>query len=99
MIAITKMCIKGNLGIKISPIKNLINKFEYFFGEDQGRYVIEIKKEHKKEIVNLLNENSIHYDELGILIANDLIIDNLTKIRVDELSNIYKEWLIKYMDS
>ena len=42
---------------------------------------------------------SIHYDELGILIANDLIIDNLTKIRVDELSNIYKEWLIKYMDS
>ena len=99
LIAITKMCIKGNLGIKISPIKNLINKFEYFFGEDQGRYVIEIKKEHKKEIVNLLNENSIHYDELGILIANDLIIDNLTKIRVDELSNIYKEWLIKYMDS
>ncbi len=99
LIAITKMCIKGNLGIKISPIKNLINKFEYFFGEDQGRYVIEIKKEHKKEIVNLLNENSIHYDELGILIANDLIIDNVTKIRVDELSNIYKEWLIKYMDS
>ena len=99
LIAITKMCIKGNLGIKISPIKNLINKFEYFFGEDQGRYVIEIKKEHKKEIVNLLNENSIHYDELGILIANDLIIDNLTKNRVDELSNIYKEWLIKYMDS
>ena len=99
LIAISKMCIKGNLGIKISPIKNLINKFEYFFGEDQGRYIIEIKKDDKKEIINLLNESSVHYDELGILIDNDLIIDNVTKIRIDELSNIYKEWLHKYMDN
>ena len=44
LIAISKMCIKGKKGIKFNPIKGLINKFEFFFGEDQGRYVIEVSK-------------------------------------------------------
>ena len=38
------MCIKGNKGIKIKKPKNLINEIEYFFAEDQGRYLIEINK-------------------------------------------------------
>jgi phosphoribosylformylglycinamidine synthase len=33
------MCIKGNKGIKIKKSKNLINEIEYFFAEDQGRYI------------------------------------------------------------
>ena len=40
LVAISKMCIKGNKGIKINKSKNLINEIEYFFAEDQGRYLI-----------------------------------------------------------
>ena len=40
IVAITKMCIKGNKGIKINKLKNLMNKFEFFFGEDQARYIL-----------------------------------------------------------
>ena len=38
------MCIKGKKGIKIKKPNYLINQFEYLFGEDQGRYIVEIKK-------------------------------------------------------
>ena len=39
--AVSKMCIKGNKGINLKKPKYLINEIEYFFAEDQGRYVIE----------------------------------------------------------
>ena len=35
------MSMSSNIGIKIEKFKNLSNKIE-FFGEDQGRYVLEI---------------------------------------------------------
>ena len=44
--AISKMCIKGEKGIKISKSKNLMNEIEYFFAEDQGRYIVEVSKKN-----------------------------------------------------
>ena len=37
--AVSKMCIKGNKGINFKKPKYLINEIEYFFAEDQGRYI------------------------------------------------------------
>ena len=42
--AVVKMCIKGNKGINLKKPKYLINEMEYFFAEDQGRYIIELNK-------------------------------------------------------
>ena len=46
--AISKMCIKGNKGINLKKPKYLINEIEYFFAEDQGRYIVEINKKDQK---------------------------------------------------
>ena len=43
--ALSKMCIKGKKGATLKKPNYLINQFEYLFGEDQGRYIIEISKE------------------------------------------------------
>ena len=48
------MCIKGNKGINIKKPKYLINEIEYFFAEDQGRYIIEINKKDLKKVTNIL---------------------------------------------
>ena len=47
--AVSKMCIKGKKGINIKKPKYLINEIEYFFAEDQGRYIIEINKKILKK--------------------------------------------------
>ncbi|SVE22865.1 uncharacterized protein METZ01_LOCUS475719, partial [marine metagenome] len=44
IIALSKMCIKGKKGATLKKPNYLINEFEYLFGEDQGRYIIEIEK-------------------------------------------------------
>ncbi len=97
LVAISKMCIKGNKGIKINKSKNLINEIEYFFAEDQGRYLIEVNKEDLIEVTKILNKNSVHHEELGIITQNDIIINEKTKLTIDELKSYYTNWLAKYM--
>ncbi len=97
LVAISKMCIKGNKGIKINKSKNLINEIEYFFAEDQGRYLIEVSKEDLKEVTKILDKNSVHHEELGIITQNDMIINEKTKVTIDELKSYYTSWLSKYM--
>ena len=45
--------------------KKLANLFEYFFGEDQGRYLIEISKNNLKKIEAFLKQNNVVFDVIG----------------------------------
>ena len=96
--AISKMCIKGNKGIDIKKPKYLITEIEYFFAEDQGRYLIEITKKDYKKVTDILNKNAVHFDELGIINENQLYIDEKTKVTIDELKTSNKDWLIDFMN-
>ena len=96
--AISKMCIQGNKGIKLKKPKNLINDIEYLFAEDQGRYIIEITKKDHKSVTDLLNKNAVHFDELGVIIEDKILINDKTKVTVDELKTSSTNWLKKYMD-
>ena len=97
MTAVSKMCIKGNKGIMLKKPKYLISEIEYFFGEDQGRYLIEVNPENLKEVIKILNKNSVHYDEIGTIIENDIVINEKTKVTIDELRSYNTKWLKKYM--
>ena len=95
--ALSKMCIKGKKGVTLKKPNYLINQFEYFFSEDQGRYIIEIEKSAYNNVTNILEKNSVHFDELGIVNDNDLIIDEKTKVTIDELILSNTNWLINFM--
>ena len=74
-------------------------KGEYLFAEDQGRYIIEIEKNNLDKVKEILSKSSVHYDELGIVTEKDIIIDNKSKVTIDELNESNKNWLIKYMSN
>jgi len=95
--AVAKMCIKGNKGINLKKPKYLINEIEYFFAEDQGRYVIEVNKDSLKKVTDILNKNAVHFDKLGTINENQLYIDDKTKITIDELRTSNTNWLTNYM--
>jgi len=95
--AISKMCIKGKKGIKINSIKGLTNKFEYFFGEDQARYIIELKNKNFQIVTKILKENSVHYDELGKVTKKLIEFDNVLKLTIEEIEEVNKTWLKDYM--
>ena len=95
--SISKMCIKGKKGTTLKKPKYLINIFEYFFGEDQGRFIIEIEEKDLKIVKEILENNSVHFDELGIINKNELIIDDKSKVTIDELIKSHTSWLSNYM--
>tara|TARA_B100000686_G_scaffold345344_1_gene429771 strand:- start:717 stop:2120 length:1404 start_codon:yes stop_codon:yes gene_type:complete len=97
--AISKMCIMGKKGIIINPIKGLMNKFEYMFAEDQGRYIVELLKKNVDEFIEILEKNSIHFEELGTIDENLIKFDNDINLTIDELEDANRKWLGKYMDN
>ncbi len=97
--AVAKMCIKGKKGINLNKPKYLINELEYFFGEDQGRYIIEVSKKDLKKVTDILNKNAVHFDELGTIGENELYFNDKTKVTIDELTSSNTRWLKDYMNN
>ena len=97
IIALSKMCIKGNKGVKINSQIKLLNKFNYFFAEDQGRYIIEIENNNFAMVKKVLEENSVHFDELGVVDGNKLTFKDELNISIQDLNKKYKSWLKNYM--
>ncbi|WP_440915622.1 phosphoribosylformylglycinamidine synthase subunit PurL [Candidatus Pelagibacter sp.] len=97
--AVAKMCVKGKKGINLNKPKYLINELEYFFGEDQGRYIIEVSKKDLKKVTDILNKNAVHFDELGTISENELYFDDKTKVTIDELTSSNTKWLKDYMSN
>ena len=97
MTGISKLWIKGKKGINFYKFNGLIDKFEFFFSEDQGRYIIEVKKENVDKVKKILDKNSNHYDLIGEVIEGNISINDEPTLSVDKLADYNKDWLNKYM--
>ena len=98
IVGLSKMCIKGNVGIELKKPKSLLSEFEYFFSEDQGRYIIEITKSNLKKVSNFLVKNSVHFEEIGILKGKSMYFNEKTIVPIDELKTYNNNWLTNYMN-
>ena len=93
------MCIKSNKGFEFNKMNHLMSEIQYLFSEDQGRYIIEINPKNFKKVTEILEKNSVHFDELGKIIDNYMIVNQMTKVTIDELKSYNKNWLDNYMSS
>ena len=92
LVALSEMSIGTNFGIKIQKPKKLTNLTGYFFGEDQGRYVIEIDPTNLDKVVKLLNEDNIYHDNLGVTQKEFFEIEDEMKISNKELFKVNNHW-------
>ena len=94
--SLAEMSMASKIGLKIYKPKKLIDSIEYFFGEDQGRYLIEIDKNNRKKIESLLKENNI-FSEVIAEVQNDIFEDEKTfSIKVSDLYNSNNQWYHKF---
>ena len=52
-----------------------------------------------KEVSKILDENSVHHEKLGVIVDKDIIINEKTKVTIDELKSYNTNWLNNYMSS
>ncbi len=90
------MSIGSEYGIKINKPKNLSNLYEYFYGEDQGRYIVELEKINLIKIQKILKENNVFNEILGIT-QNDIFeLEGELKINIKDLYNVNNKWYYNY---
>ena len=59
--------------------------------------IVEIPKDSVQKVVDILNKNSVHYDDLGVVTDKEIKFKNDIKLTVDELEDANRIWLRKYM--
>ena len=94
--ALSEMSIASNYGVKIFKPKKLTNLFEYFFGEDQARYIVEIENKNLSKVEELLKENDVFYEKIGFTQTENFEIEGELKISTKDLFKINNEWYNNY---
>ena len=96
LVSLAEMSISSGLGLKIYKPKKLTNSFEYFFGEDQGRYLIEFSKNNLKKIETFLKQNSVFF-EVVAEVQNDIFeIEKTFSLKTKDLHDYNNQWYSKY---
>jgi phosphoribosylformylglycinamidine synthase II len=95
-ISLAEMAVNSRVGVKIQKPKINSNIYEYFFGEDQGRYLIEVSNEKSEKLKKYLEDNNINYEFIGKTQEKIFeIVDNFN-IDVNELYNINNKWYYNF---
>ena len=96
LVSLAEMSISSGLGLKIYKPKKLSNSFEYFFGEDQGRYLIEFSKNNLKKIETFLKQNGVFFEVIAE-VQNDIFeIEKTFSLNTKDLRDYNNQWYSKY---
>ena len=96
IIALAEMTFNSNYGLKINKPKKLSNIFEYFYGEDQGRYLIEVDKKNLEKVVKYLKENNIFNEIIAVTQKDIFELEGEFKININELYKLNNRWYYNY---
>ena len=96
IVALSEMSINSNYGAKINKKRKLTNSIEYFFGEDQGRYILEVDRKNLEKVEKIFKNNNIFYENIGSTQKDYFEIDGELKIDIKELYKINNQWYNNY---
>ncbi|MBA1339028.1 MAG: phosphoribosylformylglycinamidine synthase [Pelagibacterales bacterium] len=96
IVALAEMSFETQFGVKINKPKKLTNIFEYLFGEDQSRYILEIDNINLEKTEKILKNNNIFYENIGTTQKDFFEISKEIKIDIKELYQINNQWYNNY---
>ena len=92
IVSLAEMSISSGLGLKIYKPKKLSNYFEYFFGEDQGRYLIEVSKKNQNKIETFLKKNNVFFEVVAEIQNDTFEIEKIFSLNTIDLHNHNNKW-------
>ena len=96
IVTLSEMAMSTDIGVKVENPKKLRNFIEYLFGEDQGRYVLEIDNKNIQKVEKLLKENNIYYEYIGETQEKIFEIVGEMKLDVNDLFKVNNQWYNSY---
>jgi len=96
LLALAEMTFRSGFGVKISKPKNLSDQMGYYFSEDQGRYLVEVRPDDLSKVNNILNENNIFNEIVGEVQKDYFEVTGELKIKINDLYKINNSWYKNY---
>jgi phosphoribosylformylglycinamidine synthase II len=96
ILALAEMSMSSGYGLNINKPSKLSNLMEYYFGEDQSRYLLEVETRNLQKVKLILNENNIYNEEVATVQKNIFEISGELKISTDDLYKINNAWYNNY---
>ncbi len=97
LVAIAEMALAGSVGAQLYPYEGKLPAHAAWFGEDQGRYVLEASPELAEEIIDRARLLALPARVVGRVGGNDLVIKGETPLPLAELRETHEHWLPAYM--
>ena len=92
LVSLAEMSMSSGLGLKIYKPKKFKNFYEYFFGEDQGRYLIEVSKSNLRNIEVVLKKNNVFYEIIAEVQNDTFEIETLFSLKTKDLQICNNQW-------
>ena len=96
ILALAEMSMPSRYGLNIEKPSKLSNLMEYYFGEDQGRYLLEIEPENLLTVTKILDNNNIYNEKVASVQKDNFEIIGELKINKDDLYKTNNTWYNNY---
>jgi phosphoribosylformylglycinamidine synthase len=97
LVAVAEMALAGAIGVQLFPYEGKLPPHAAWFGEDQGRYVVEASPELAEEIIERARLLALPARVVGTVGGAALSLRNETALAVADLRAAHESWFPQYM--
>jgi phosphoribosylformylglycinamidine synthase len=97
LVAIAEMALAGSLGVQLFPYEGRMPAHAAWFGEDQGRYILEASPELAEEIMDRARLLALPARVVGRIGGDGLTLKGESVLKLDDLRAANQAWLPDYM--
>jgi phosphoribosylformylglycinamidine synthase len=107
LVALAEMAIAGDIGAAIGTAGETTEAIPFFFGEDQGRYIVAVPAEQTQDILDAARERGIFVAAIGKTLSKgpSAVLGvakgarDGTAVRLSLLRTAYEGWFPRYMSA
>jgi phosphoribosylformylglycinamidine synthase subunit PurL len=97
LVAVAEMALAGGIGVELHPWEGRLPAHAIWFGEDQGRYVIEVAPSDADGILARARSSSLPARVVGRTAGNALVLRGEITLPLADLRAAHEGWLPAYM--
>ena len=96
-LAVAEMAISSGIGATIDAVEGH-NPVLTFYGEDQGRYVLTVKKSDLDKVLAAAKAAGVSCANIGVTGGSTVKLGTARAVEIKELHSAYESWFPQFMD-
>lgn len=97
LVAIAEMALAGEIGVELFAYEGSLPAHAVWFGEDQGRYVVEVSPDSADAVIDRARQLALPARIVGRVGGDSLALSGEAPVSLADLREMHESWLPRYM--